>query len=371
MEPMEGASTVEQMLLNRAKINKTPISGSLELSPLCNMNCDMCYVRMSRGEMEKHGALKSADDWLEIGKQMQNAGVIFLLLTGGEPLLYPEFKKVYLGLRQMGMILTVNTNGTLINEEWADFFAQNKPRRINITLYGASEATYRSLCHYGEGYDRTINAVKLLTQRGIDVKLGASAARSNGSEIEKIIEQGDTLGVPVRVDSYMMPATRERDIPYSMQSRLDPEDAAKVRIMALRREMGEETFSQFVMQTLDRIEHFTPSDNGCRMTCYAGNCSFTINWQGQMRPCVVLSQPSVSVFENGFENAWKYINRECEKIRLNSKCGECKLRPLCRTCAASAFLETGDYEGIPDYMCRYAEKSFRLIKSEAERIRNE
>ena len=53
MEPMEGATTVERMLLDRAKRTRTPANGSIELLPLCNMNCDMCYVRLSREEMEK------------------------------------------------------------------------------------------------------------------------------------------------------------------------------------------------------------------------------------------------------------------------------------------------------------------------------
>ena len=59
--------------------------------------------------------------------QMKEAGTLFVLLTGGELLLYPGFREVYLGLRKMGMILTVNTNGTLLDEGWADFFAQHPP----------------------------------------------------------------------------------------------------------------------------------------------------------------------------------------------------------------------------------------------------
>lgn len=55
------------------------------------------------------------------------AGTLFLLLTGGEPLLFPDFKTLYLELRNMGMILTINTNGTLLGESWADFFAEYRP----------------------------------------------------------------------------------------------------------------------------------------------------------------------------------------------------------------------------------------------------
>ena len=206
MEPMADANNLEQAMMRRAKAQNIPINGSIELTPLCNLKCEMCYVRLSREEMERQGRLRTVDEWLAMGRQMQKAGVLFLLLTGGEPLLYPNFKQLYLGLRGMGMILTINTNGTMIDEEWADFFAQYKPRRINITLYGPDAQTYEALCRSGEGYEHTVRAVELLTERGVDVRLGASAAKNNAERIEEIITRGEELGVPVRTDTYMMPA---------------------------------------------------------------------------------------------------------------------------------------------------------------------
>ena len=59
MEALEGATTMERMLLAQAKQSHTPVNGSIELLPLCNMNCDMCYVRLSREEMERQGRLRT------------------------------------------------------------------------------------------------------------------------------------------------------------------------------------------------------------------------------------------------------------------------------------------------------------------------
>ena len=103
--------------------------------------------------MEAQGRMRTGQEWLTLGKEMADAGTLFLLLTGGEPLLHPDFKEIYLGLKKLGMIITINTNGTLIDKEWAAFFGENKPRRINITLYGADAATYGKLCHYPAGFD--------------------------------------------------------------------------------------------------------------------------------------------------------------------------------------------------------------------------
>lgn len=371
MEPLEGATTIERMLLDQAKRTRTPANGSIELLPLCNMNCDMCYVRLSREEMEKLGRLRTADEWLEIGRQMKEAGVLFLLLTGGEPFLYPEFRRLYLELRKMGMIITINTNGTLIDEDLAQFFGKYKPRRVNITLYGTDEETYVNLCHYPGGYEKTLRGIRLLRKYGVDVKVGGSLARANKDDLDKLLDVQEKLDIPVRVDTYMMPATRERNLPYNMQSRLDPEEAARARIHALKREMGSELFPQYVQQSIYKADNPEPAEaRPGHISCMAGQCSFTINWQGEMRPCVILSEPAVSVFEVGFEAAWKYIVEETDKILLNAKCSTCHMRHLCRTCAASALLETGSYDGVPDYMCRYTEESLRLLREEWEKIQN-
>lgn len=362
MDMMHGATTVEKRLMAKASMNRVPINGSIELLPLCNMNCDMCYVRLNREEMNAIGRLRTVDEWLDIAKQMQRAGVLFLLLTGGEPLLYPEFRRLYVELLKMGFILTINTNATLIGADFADFLSKHKPRRVNITLYGADEEAYTNLCHYPGGFQKAISGIRLLKERGIDVKVSGSLTRANQHDIEQIIELGEELDVPVRIDTYMMPATRERSLPYNMQSRVEPDKAAEIRIRALEKEMGEETFSQFIKETIDVVLSDNQPARSREMSCYAGKASFTINWQGEMRPCVIFSKPAISVFEAGFEKAWRYIVEETDKIMINEKCSTCKMRCVCRTCAASGLLEGGAHDALPEYMCRYAERSYEIIK---------
>ena len=214
MNPMADASTIEQALMMHARMQKTPINGSLELLPLCNLNCKMCYVRLTKAEMEAQGRLRTWEEWLDVARQMKEAGVLFLLLTGGEPLMFPHFRELFVALKKMGMVLTINTNGTLLDEDWADFFAQHKPRRINITIYGSSEEMYRQLCQAPQGFEKATNAVRLLKARGVDVKISGSAAKANEDDVENIIRLGHSMKAPVAFDTYMMPATRERSLPY-------------------------------------------------------------------------------------------------------------------------------------------------------------
>lgn len=363
MDTLEGASTAERRLVQLAEAKNIPLTGSMELLPLCNMNCDMCYVRLSRGEMESQGRMRTGKEWLTLGRQMAQAGTLFLLLTGGEPLLHPDFKEIYLGLKKMGLILTINTNATLIDEEWADFFGANKPRRINITLYGAGGDAYEKLCHYRDGFERVIHAVQMLRQRGVDVKLSSSITPANVDDVSKMLLTASELDVPMRMDTYMMPSSRERCKPFDAQNRLGPEQAAAARITALREEMGTELFAAYRARMLEQIDRFQPREpQPTPVTCHAGKCSFTINWQGKLRPCVILTEPSADVFEHGFAAAWKQISQLFLKIHYCAKCSACRLRPICRTCVAAARLESGDDMGTPEYLCSYAAESERLLR---------
>lgn len=357
----------EQRLVNRARQLGIPITGAMELLPLCNMNCDMCYVRLTKAEMEAQGKMRTGKEWLDLGYQMARAGTLFLQLTGGEPLMHPDFKEIYLGLKKMGMILTVNTNGTLIDEVWADFFAANKPRRINITLYGSCGETYDSLCHYPGGFERVLRAVKLLRERNVDVKLSGSLTRNNAADLSGMAEIAAELGVPLHVDTYMIPAARERAMPFDQQSRLMPESAAAAAFDFVKATKSPEEFAAYrdaMLRCVDRpmSVRAEPAVPGC----LAGRCGFTVSWQGRLQPCEVLTEPAENVFESGFEAAWTRIRQQFETVRYCADCSACRLRPLCSPCPAACLLETGDYRGRPEYLCRYAAETERLLRRSVE-----
>ena len=163
-----------------------PLSGTFELSPCCNMDCRMCYVRKSRKEVQDAGGEIPAEKWLSMAEECRNAGTLFLLLTGGEPFLYPGFRELYQELAKMGFMISINTNGTMITEDTVSWLKENPPARMNITLYGASNKTYERLCRNPQGYTQTVNAVRMLKQAGISVKLNASMTPYNISDLDGI-----------------------------------------------------------------------------------------------------------------------------------------------------------------------------------------
>lgn len=359
----ESWSTYERRLIARAAGSHTPISGSLELLPLCNMNCKMCYVRLDRAQMQAQGRMRSGEEWLELAHQLKAAGTLFLILTGGEPLLHPQFREIYLGLRRLGMIVTVNTNGTLLDAKWADFFAENPPRRINITLYGKDKETYARLCGLEAGFERALQAIRLLRERGVAVKINGSLVRANETDVDVITAKAKELGAAVNIDTYMYPAKREREKTFDRQSRLGPEEAAAARVHFLQSSLNPEHFSALREETLFLAEN-TPEGERVpgKMRCQAGHTSFTVNWQGKLRPCVMLAEPSFPVFEMGFEEAWKKLQCAVEAVTLSPECSACKLRAVCHTCAACALYEAGSFQAVPEYMCRYTREMVKCYR---------
>lgn len=164
---MPMASRMEKELEAEARRRHIPLNVKMELLPVCNLNCRMCYIRTDMETVRRQGGLIEADRWLALAREMRDAGTYFLLLTGGEVLLYPEFRRLYAGLHAMGFSITLNSNATLIDEDTADFLAKLPPQLMSLSLYGASDATYEALCGQKGMFARVDRAIRLLLARGI------------------------------------------------------------------------------------------------------------------------------------------------------------------------------------------------------------
>ena len=351
--------TAEAFLLRRAAKTGVPITGSFELTPLCNLNCKMCYVRMNRTEQERISRLQTAEAWTALAEKLRDAGTLFLLLTGGEPLLYPAFRAVYLAVRKRGMIVTVNTNGTLLNEDWAAFFAKNPPRRVNVTLYGASGETYKSLCGDETGYAKAMRGIRLLQAHGVPVKVGVSVVRQNRHDLETLFQITKERNLELEPDTYMLSAKSGQH-----EARLSPEEAAAASLAATRIKLGTVGFHKYAQRTVQALENAVP-ETEAGMRCLAGRCSFAVGWRGDLRPCVMLGALSVPIEHNDVQAAWRAVREKSAALKQNEACVVCKLRPLCRACPASSLREGGAFGTVPPYVCAYTKALYRLLCAES------
>ena len=92
---MEYSSTEPRLsayLHTRACRAGTPLAGNFELTARCNFDCKMCYVHLTAEEQRRRGRELTADEWLAIAEEARSHGMLFLLLTGGEPLIRADFR---------------------------------------------------------------------------------------------------------------------------------------------------------------------------------------------------------------------------------------------------------------------------------------
>ena len=184
-------NTLTDYLYAKAAKNHLPLGGTFELSPVCNFSCKMCYVRKTHEQIRCEGkCLRTPEEWLDLAKKCAHEGMLYLLLTGGEPFLYPGFKDLYIALHKMGLVLSINSNGTMIDEQTVAWLKEYAPSRINITLYGASEDTYQRICGNREGYHRAVKAIRLLLEAKIPVVINSSMIPENADDLEEIVKFG-------------------------------------------------------------------------------------------------------------------------------------------------------------------------------------
>ena len=120
-----------------------PVTGTFELTPRCNFNCNMCYVHQTETQAAQGGRRElTTAEWLAIAEEARKAGMVFLLLTGGEPLLRPDFPELLHALKNMGFLVSVNSNGSLLRGKLLEAVKQDPPLRFNITLYGGSRRSF-------------------------------------------------------------------------------------------------------------------------------------------------------------------------------------------------------------------------------------
>ena len=353
-----------KILHTKASAQGVPLSGTFELSPCCNMNCRMCYVRKSREEVLMAGGERSVEQWISLAEEAYRSGMLFLLLTGGEPFLYPDFRKLYEELSSMGIVLSINTNGTLIDEDTVSWLKDRAPSRVNVTLYGASRETYGRLCQNPDGFDRTIHSIKMLKEAGINVKLNASMTPYNIMDLDEIYQLAESMSVYVQATSYMYPPVRKDERNIGMGDRFSAAEAGRWQTAIDRKRMTEEQFIARA-EAMKKNQLLVPDDDCVRndsepLRCRAGRSSFWINWKGEMTPCGLMVKPAAYPIRDGFLHAWEQVREQTMMIRLPKKCSNCKKKTVCSVCGASVLAETGDFAEVPEYLCEMTDE---LIKT--------
>jgi radical SAM protein with 4Fe4S-binding SPASM domain len=328
-----------EAMLDRAVATRVPLNGSIAMTHRCNLRCVHCYLGNERWAPPA-GELDTAF-WHSVVDQVAEAGCMELLITGGEPLVRRDFARVYTRARERGIMVTVFTAATLIDERIADLFADLPPHLVEVSLYGASEETYERVTGIRGSYRRCIEGVDRLLARGVAVGLKSVILRENQHEMSAARKIATERGVSFRVDAALFPRFDGDRSP--LDHRVDA--AIAVEIEMEDRELLRQTAGHF-METRD----VSPEDR--LFSCFAGVTGFHVDAHGTLLPCLMVPTHGYDLRRGTFREGWEGLSGfHDQALPAGYGCHDCDMRFLCGSCPAQAGRETGSPHQKADYFC--------------------
>lgn len=343
----ELSSILEKQALER----RIPLNGQFELTNRCNLQCKMCYICTPPNDKASLSGERTAEEWIHLAKEARDAGMLYILLTGGEVFLRRDFSRIYEEISQMGLVITIYTNATLITREIAGFLGRIPPSMVEVTLYGASPETYERVCGHAEGYENAIRGIDLLLAEGIKLRLRTTIIRNNVQDFDDMALIAEKRGLPFGIVDYVIPR-REGNYINPDAERLSPRELSEFQSYF-------ESYCKNKLGYVERIQENVYTDNrqydiNNPFFCGAGRSDFWVTWNGRMTPCGVVDTPAVLPFETGFGSAWKELQEICTTVPVCNECINCSLKDYCLTCPARLKCETHSYSEPAQYLCKLA-----------------
>ena len=342
-------------------------SFDMEITARCNNNCRHCYINLREDDTKAKENELNRNRINEIADEAISLGALWCLLTGGEPLLREDFFDIFLSLKKKGLIVSINTNATLITEEHVKFLKKYPPRDIEVTVYGVTEKAYEKVTRTPGSFKKFQKGLDLLLKNGIKVRLKAMALRSNLYELSEIARfcEENTKDF-FRFDPFINlrhdgNKKRNEEI---LSERLTPEEIVALersdpkRFKSLENNCDELIFDGSNSQICEHL-----------FRCGAGNGNCVISYDGFFRLCYSLWHPECvyDLKKGSLAEAYeKFVpdvrNRESKRKKFLKNCRNCRIINLCMWCPANAHLETGELDEFVEYFCEVAQTRAKMLK---------
>ncbi len=327
---------------------RVPLQVSIEVTRRCPLECLHCYNNLPMDDMDAKRRELTKEEHFRVLDELVEMGCFWILYTGGEIFARKDFLEIYTYAKQKGFLITLFTNGTIINEQIADYLKEWPPFAIEITLYGRSRETYEALTAIPGSYDRCLRGIRLLKERGLPLKLKTVATSINKHEVMAMRRFAeDELGVEFKMDGQINPRLDCSQSPLAV--RLTPEEL--VALDMSNPKVAEE-YSILAHKTLS--PPLTQIDTV--YSCGAGMNSFAINAYGELSLCISSQQDTFKLGQTGLRHIWEdsLLKVRAKKRARITKCLHCRIQTMCGMCPANGELENGDRESPVDFLCHVA-----------------
>jgi AdoMet-dependent heme synthase len=330
-----------QQLNQKALQHGIPLSVHLDLTYRCNERCEHCYLEHDdRGEM-------STAEIQSVLDELAQAGVFFLTLSGGEPLVRADCFEIIEYARALQFNVKLKTNAILIREKEAQKLKRLGVEQIQISLYSHRAEIHDGITKVPGSLGRTLEGVRFLRSQGLKVSIANVLMRSNSGDSEGVHALATEFGANYTLDPTITPMIDGRG------------DVLRYRASA------SEVAEVFHNSTLvGDVEEFCappqPVDDDIRegLPCSAGHTACYISPYGDLFPCVQFPLACGNVRQQPFREIWQNSPALHEVRSIRGKdletCSTCSHLGSCTRCPGLAYME-GSMRGPSSVDC---EKSF-------------
>ncbi|HKV25378.1 MAG TPA: radical SAM protein [Candidatus Acidoferrum sp.] len=346
-------SELTNLVHQRFEGKRVPLEVSVEVTRRCPLDCQHCYNNLPMSDHPARQRELTFEEHVRLLDELVDAGCLWLLYSGGEIFARKDFLEIYREAKHRGFLITLFTNGTMINEKIADYLAEYRPFAIEITLYGATRETYEALTQVPGSFERCMRGIRLLLERKLPLKLKTVPTTINRHEVfamKRLAEE--EFGVEFKFDSAINPRIDCSQSPLAV--RLTPEQAVELDFADANRR-GD--YRQMAEMDLSAPDEELPAEQPReRYTCGGGKNGCAIDPYGTMSICVISHQQGYQLRGGSFHEGWDGTLREIRGQRRTrpSICDRCKIQSLCSMCPANGELENGDPESPVSFHCQVA-----------------
>ncbi len=343
----------EKRIDEEAYASCTPYKGVFELTPRCNLQCNMCYVRLDDDHARMIGRELTNEEWLRIAEEAKAEGLLYLTLTGGEVFVRPHFRELYEALSRMGFLIQIFSNGYCVDESVMEWLKEKPPYCMRFTLYGVTDETYEAVCGCKEGFRHIDHAIDLMKEAGIPLYMVGLIVKENEKEARSMYEYAARKKVHFRHTVGVVKAVR----------------GATQDVEAHRLEFAEATEEE--KRRVVKCERMIPKFSHPLEMCGSYRKAFWLTWNGDLQLCSFMSAPKVSLLSESFSEGWKELQTALARLQSPRKCKTCTYEGFCRRCPGVLAAECGDPEAVTPSFCETARRMYELFYDKGESTNEE
>ena len=342
----------------------------------CNLECIHCRrLDVSKELMQDDLTTQEAFGFID---SLSECAKPILVLSGGEPLFRPDIFDITRYAVKRGLMVSLATNGTLIDNVIAKEIVESGIKRVAISIDGADEKTHDDFRKQPGSLKKAIDGFKRLKNLGMSMQINCTVTRHNRHQCEELYNMALSLGadaihifmlVPVGcgvqiAEKNMLPANEYEEILNWMYDKtlegkihLKATCAPHYFRIALQRKKAIGNVKDI---TISGHPHNSTDPAKAKMQtmtkgCLAGTSLWFGSHKGKVFPCAYLPVTAGNVKRKPFREIWETSSvftalRDTEQLK--GKCGICEYKNVCMGCRARAFYDTGNYMDEEPY-CIY------------------